>query len=320
MNNPITSFLEYESYIVGFGKDGKISRAIYVRSKDVADVVAKLNKQGYNVYIRPNADFFTHEPARIRDIDIVNPTIYVIDIDEKDNPGADIESILTQFTTDHSLTNFLLQFTGHGCQLWVRCDPVETVPEYKAIASRLKAFIEAQTSLTVDFTPNPSRYGRFPDTINYNKPIRKGRVISWKTGMPFDISKCPEMPCKSQRNGRSAIISGDHTTNTTPSGHVFSKTHTPAGREPPEERADLVAFGFIHSERKRNDVLQVLQNPHPDHRDRLWLVGFLKYCKLSRSRTVALIHRYNQWSDYNRTHTRYQIKSVWRSAGRRSRS
>ena len=306
----VKRFLEYRYYNIGYGKHGKIPHAISVISEDVVDVVAKLNhEQDYNVYIRVNANFHSHEPSRIRDIDITNPDIFVIDIDQKDNIGADIESQLTQFITEQELTNFLLQFSGHGHQLWVRCDPVETVEAFKDNARRLKRFIEDETVLIVDFTPNASRYGRYPGSINYNEPIRQGRVIALETGKTFDIAKCPDIPKKVPRRAKDDTSCGEHTTNRTPSGCM----------NPPKERADLVDLGFIHSERKRNEVLRILQHPEAEHRDRLWLVGFLKYCGLSRSRTLALIHKYRKWGDYSRSFTRYQIKSVWRSAGRRGR-
>lgn len=300
-------FLGYCYYNIGFGKHGKIPYAISVRSEDVMSKVAKLNnEQGFNVYMRLNANFFSQEPARIRDIDIVRPDLFCLDIDEKNNIGADIEAVLTQFISEKSLTNYLHQFTGHGHQLWMRCNPVSSVGDFKSNARRLKAFIEAETSLVIDFTPNPSRYGRYPGTINWNLPVRQGRMIAWEVGEPFDIARCPVIPLKQPRKVGAGIP------------YEENQPAAPFGCAPPPEDLAGRALKFIHSPQKRNDVLRVLQNPRAKHTDRVWMVAFMKFCKLSRSRTLRLIHRNNQWSDYDRAHTRYQVRSVRRVAGRRA--
>ena len=305
MKRVIKSYLGYEYINIGHGKHGKIPYAISFRSEDVMSIVTKLNnEQGYNIYLRLNADFYTPEPSRIRDQDCVHPDIYVIDIDQKDNPDANIEANLVQFISKQGLRNYFLQFTGHGYQLWIRCDPVETVQEFKINARRLKAFIEDKTGLVIDFVPNPSRYGRFPGTVNYNPPIREGRMISWKTGRPFDINRCP-FPSKKHLLRPGVVSCGENTT-------------TPPLSSPPPKEVPGCTLKFIHSPQKRDDVLRVLLNPRARHTDRVWMVGFLKYCGLSKSRTLALIHRNNQWADYDRTHTRYQVLSVRRVAGRRA--
>lgn len=302
-------FLGYCYYNIGFGKHGKIPYAISVRSEDVMSKVAKLNnEQGFNVYMRLNANFFSQEPARIRDIDIVRPDLFCLDIDEKNNIGADIEAVLTQFISEKSLTNYLHQFTGHGHQLWMRCNPVSSVGDFKSNARRLKGYIEAETGLVVDFTPNPSRYGRYPGTVNYNSPIRQGRVISWERGEPFDITRCPDIYKKGTNMRGKAVSRGDH------------QTTPPSGCAPLPKAVPPQALNFIRSLDQRRKVLSVLQNPHPEHRDRVWLVGFLKWCGLSQSRTIALIQSHQRWGDYRKSATKRQVKSVWRSAGRRSRS
>ena len=300
-------FLGHRFYSVGYGREGRIPHAICVTQEELESTVQELNlRQQANVYIRPNVNFYSIEPARIRDIDIIRPAIYILDIDEKDNPNVNIEAKLVVFITAQNLTNHLLQYTGHGCQLWLRCDPVETVEQFRSNARRLKGWIEAETDLVVDFTPNPSRYGRFPGTINWNPPVRQGRVISWEQGEPFDINKCPQL-ATNHHEGR--VHCGDKPTTPPP----------PFSTHPHEEAAlGITGLTFIRSHVQRRKVLAVLQDSRATHNSRLWLVGFLRYCGLSRYRIRCVIHRYNKWSDYTQRITRSQVKSIWRCAGRRA--
>jgi len=61
-------------------------------------------------------------------------------------------------------------------------------------------------------------------------------------------------------------------------------------------------------------LMAILNNPHPLHPARLWLVGFLNYAGYDLNALCAIIRDYAHWLDYDEYYTRYQIISVINSA------
>ena len=66
----------------------------------------------------------------------------------------------------------------------------------------------------------------------------------------------------------------------------------------------------IISNRKREDVLDVLHAVHPSHKQRLWLVGFLDYVGYSLPEILRIIDSENRWKGYDKEKTTYQASSV----------
>jgi hypothetical protein len=66
----------------------------------------------------------------------------------------------------------------------------------------------------------------------------------------------------------------------------------------------------ILSDRKREDVLNVLHSVHPTHKQRLWLVGFLDYVGYNLREILGIIASENCWKGYDREKTAYQASSV----------
>lgn len=66
----------------------------------------------------------------------------------------------------------------------------------------------------------------------------------------------------------------------------------------------------ILSDRKREDVLNVLHSVHPTHKQRLWLVGFLDYVGYNLREILGIIASENRWKGYDKDKTAYQASSV----------
>jgi len=66
----------------------------------------------------------------------------------------------------------------------------------------------------------------------------------------------------------------------------------------------------ILSDRKREEVLNVLHSVHPTHKQRLWLVGFLDYVGYNLREILRIIDSENHWKGYDREKTAYQASSV----------
>ena len=57
-----------------------------------------------------------------------------------------------------------------------------------------------------------------------------------------------------------------------------------------------------------------LRNVHPSHADRLWLAGYLLwYHNNDVKKVCSVIHKVNNWEDYNRSVTRKQVESVMKT-------
>jgi len=67
----------------------------------------------------------------------------------------------------------------------------------------------------------------------------------------------------------------------------------------------------IYSNRKRAEVLEVLNTSYPAHFVRVWLASFLRFAVgLSIEETCFLIKEKCQWSDYDMQTTRQQVASI----------
>jgi hypothetical protein len=67
----------------------------------------------------------------------------------------------------------------------------------------------------------------------------------------------------------------------------------------------------IKSDKKAFEVAAILDPPHPTHAQRLWLVGFLKFCGYSMTEVLDIIHEHAQWADYDERTTAYQVGTVF---------
>jgi len=66
----------------------------------------------------------------------------------------------------------------------------------------------------------------------------------------------------------------------------------------------------IKSRRKFDELMDVLENPHPGRYQRLWLVGFLRYVGYSDEEIFEIIDIYRNWDDYSPEITKYNIRST----------
>jgi hypothetical protein len=67
----------------------------------------------------------------------------------------------------------------------------------------------------------------------------------------------------------------------------------------------------INSDKKAIECANILDAIRPTHSERLWLVGFLKFCGYSMIEVIDLIEEYAQWADYNERTTAYQVGSIF---------
>lgn len=67
----------------------------------------------------------------------------------------------------------------------------------------------------------------------------------------------------------------------------------------------------INSDKKAIECANILDAGHPTHSERLWLVGFLKFCGYSMIEVIDLIEEHAQWADYNERTTVYQVGSIF---------
>ncbi|MCW3140639.1 MAG: hypothetical protein N2V72_00445 [Methanophagales archaeon] len=69
----------------------------------------------------------------------------------------------------------------------------------------------------------------------------------------------------------------------------------------------------IMPEKRYNEVLNILQKEEPTHYERLWLVGYLKWLGFNADEVMDIIDNHNNWLDYKRNITWYQICSVFKT-------
>jgi len=67
----------------------------------------------------------------------------------------------------------------------------------------------------------------------------------------------------------------------------------------------------IFSNKKREEILDILDSPYPAHFQRVYLVGFLKGAVgLTDSEVCCIIHDLHKWEDYDPETTEAQVRSV----------
>lgn len=76
----------------------------------------------------------------------------------------------------------------------------------------------------------------------------------------------------------------------------------------------------INSDTKAIACAEILDACRPTHAQRLWLVGFLKFCGYTVSEVLSVIRDYNEWSDYNERVTAYQVGTVFRQRPQRTQN
>jgi hypothetical protein len=67
----------------------------------------------------------------------------------------------------------------------------------------------------------------------------------------------------------------------------------------------------VNSDKKVIELAAILDACHPTHAERLWFVGFLKFCGYSMIDVIDLIHEHAQWGDYNERITAYQVGTIF---------
>ena len=75
----------------------------------------------------------------------------------------------------------------------------------------------------------------------------------------------------------------------------------------------VINLDFIRKKNIKESIEKILHNSNPSHNQRLWLVGFLYYCKLNKEQISKFIADNNQWTDYNPKITSYQIESFFKN-------
>jgi hypothetical protein len=76
----------------------------------------------------------------------------------------------------------------------------------------------------------------------------------------------------------------------------------------------------INSDKKAIECADILEAGHPTHSERLWLVGFLKFCGYSMIEVTDLIQEHAQWADYNGRTTTYHVGTVFHQRPQRTQS
>lgn len=76
----------------------------------------------------------------------------------------------------------------------------------------------------------------------------------------------------------------------------------------------------VNSDRKALEVAAILDACHPTHAQRLFLVGFLRYCGYPMSEVTKIIHDHNHWCDYSERITSYQVASVFHQTPQRTQN
>lgn len=76
----------------------------------------------------------------------------------------------------------------------------------------------------------------------------------------------------------------------------------------------------IKSDKKAIECAAILEAGHPFHNERLWLVGFLKFCGFSITEVLDIIQEHAQWADYDERVTSYQVGTVYHQRPQRTQS
>ena len=76
----------------------------------------------------------------------------------------------------------------------------------------------------------------------------------------------------------------------------------------------------VNSDKKALECAAILEASHPTHSERLWLVGFLKFCSYDMSEVQDVIREHCQWADYNERVTAYQVGTIFHQRPQRTKS
>lgn len=76
----------------------------------------------------------------------------------------------------------------------------------------------------------------------------------------------------------------------------------------------------VNSDKKAIDCESILHAVRPTHPQRLWLVGFLKFCGYSMTEVLDIIRDHCEWSDYKEQTTAYQVGTVFHQRPQRTQS
>jgi hypothetical protein len=76
----------------------------------------------------------------------------------------------------------------------------------------------------------------------------------------------------------------------------------------------------VNSDQKAISCAEILDAVRPTHSQRLWLVGFLKFCGYSMTEVLDIIRDYCEWADYNDRVTAYQVGTIFHQRPQRTQS
>lgn len=76
----------------------------------------------------------------------------------------------------------------------------------------------------------------------------------------------------------------------------------------------------VNSDKKAIECASILHAVRPTHPQRLWLVGFLKFCNYSMPEVLDIIREQSHWSDYNERVTAYQVGTIFHQRPQRTQN
>jgi len=71
----------------------------------------------------------------------------------------------------------------------------------------------------------------------------------------------------------------------------------------------------VYKKNMRERINDILENPDPGHYQKLWMVGFLKFCGYTDQEIVDLIMNESAWEKLDERKTFCQVRSVKRRGG-----
>lgn len=76
----------------------------------------------------------------------------------------------------------------------------------------------------------------------------------------------------------------------------------------------------VNSDKKAISCAEILHAVRPTHSQRLWLVGFLKFCGYTMPQVMDIIREHCHWSDYNERITAYQVGTIFHQRPQRTQN
>jgi hypothetical protein len=76
----------------------------------------------------------------------------------------------------------------------------------------------------------------------------------------------------------------------------------------------------VNSDKKAISCAEILDACRPSHSQRLWLVGFLKFCGYTMPEVLDIIREQCQWADYNDRVTSYQVGTIFHQQPQRTQN